>query len=145
MKLRLSLIFVLLLAVFSCSRPSSYEEFVAIEDKQDGMYAFTADMTDSLSCYDISFYTRIDGKTKPVSFPLDIRWVSPEGKEFGERAWICPGAEGVRVSQSFLSRQILAPYRAGTVPETAGVWTLKVATDVPGMRGLGMILTWKSL
>lgn len=145
MRFRLPAIAALLLALFSCSSPSSFEDYVKIQDKQGGMYAFTIDMTDSLSRYDISFYTRLDGNTKTSTMPLDIRWVSPDGQEYGERAWFCAGAEGVRVVDTFFSRQMTAPYREGLVPVVPGIWTLKVATDAPGMRGLGVILKKKPI
>lgn len=141
MRFRSLIAFILLVSVFSCSRPASYEKYVKFEDREDGAYCFDIDMTDSLSCYDLSFYTRIDGKVKPASFPIDVRWVSPDGEVYGERAWFSSEGENVEVTGSFLSQQIIAPYRSGTVPVVPGVWTLKVTAAAPGMRGLGIILT----
>ena len=45
-------------------------------------------------------------------------------------------------NETFYSRQVRTPYRAGVVPSEAGTWQLRAAlpVSVPGLRGLGLVI-----
>ena len=55
-----------LILIVSCTRPSSYEQFVRVEDAADGVYEFAVEMADSAATYDLSFYTA------PLDEPLQL-------------------------------------------------------------------------
>lgn len=137
----------------ACARPSSTEEFVKLSGRSDdGLYRFELDMSDSLSAYDVSFYSRIDcNSVRLVSFrdfPMVITWISPDGvRKYHEKVYFPIHEE--TVGSSFYSKQYLIPYRSGLVPVRHGVWHLSVEVEaddhIPGFRGLGVICEKKSL
>ena len=109
----------------SCSRPMSVEKFVMADGT--GEYVFDLDMTDSLHVYDLSFYTRLDGRDAPSGFPMKIYLTSPSGQTYVEGVYFdC--SSGVKV-----------PYRTGLVPVERGVWRMSVSAVAQGMCGLGLI------
>lgn len=125
----LALIAFAVLAV-GCREPQSREYF--IRSDRSGEYNFELSLTDSLSSYDVSFYTAID---KPlfrrdtlVSFPMQVVWRSPSGRYFSETVYY-PVAE-MRVL-----------YRSGLVPSEYGTWSISVTLpeEPPRLRGLGII------
>ena len=120
----------------SCRKPDTMESFCRVEMKQDGMYRFEVDMTDSLRCYDIDFYARVDGRSVYKAFPLDVEWVSPSGLKYGERVYFRPGP---RKSRSAMSRQLIERYRTGIEPVEPGIWKIGIAADTPGLRGIGIV------
>lgn len=74
-----------LMAVLSCSRPVTAEQFVRSADRDAyGRYAFDVDMSDSLSVYDISLiasFACIDRDFSSFrSMPLLLMWESPDGR-----------------------------------------------------------------
>ena len=141
MRLRQTIVLAALCSVCACSRPFLCDTFVPVQDKQGGFYSFTLDLSDSLGVYDLFLYTGIDGSGRISSVPLSTKWISPDGSEYSENAlWIAPGAEGVKTRRDFFSTQVLSPYRTAFRPDVYGEWTLKVACNVPGMRGMGVIL-----
>lgn len=113
----------------SCSEPASYEAFLRSDQTgEDGRYHFSLDMTDSLSVYSLSFYTAIDGKQAQESVPVSINWKSDKGESFGELVYWTPSDEVV-------------PYRKDIKPSEPCIWDLAVSVqNVPGMRGLGVIM-----
>lgn len=128
----------------SCIRPSSVEDFRKITQRDTlGRYAFTVDMSDSLSSYDISFCTRVDGKRKTLRFMGDIQvnalWESPTGRLYSETVYI---PKDSYVEATAFSREFLSSYRSGLVPKEHGVWKLflSLPTDTQsGVLGMGII------
>lgn len=97
LRMRISLKYILIFttalcgAVSSCSRPSYMEEFVRTSDRDAyGRYGFTADMSDSLSSYNISLiaaFSSIDKKFNSFrSMPMQVAWESPDGRLYEGRA-----------------------------------------------------------
>ena len=144
----LLLAFVMLAAVVSCARPSSYEPFVVREKAEYGdTYIFSLDLSDSTATYGLDFYTRLQrpafGTFPSDSISLDLRWISPSD------AVILSDTTFIRVAQpvdsSYYSRDFMAGYkRVLTLPEH-GIWRLraKVLNDSEAIRGLGVIFTRK--
>ena len=103
----------------------SREDFVKADGS--GRYEFAVDMSDSLCTYDLSFYTRLDGRDAPSGFPMKIYLTSPSGQTYVEGVYFdC--SSGVKV-----------PYRTGLVPVEHGVWRMSVSAVAQGMCGLGLI------
>ena len=133
MKFRISAIFLflsVLTALHSCDAADSVEYFVPSRDAQDGIYAFNLEMTDSLTAYDVSFYTRVDAD-KSDWLCLDVLWRSPSGKTFSETVYMKSGG----------SRGAMEPYRRGLQPVEQGSWKLEIKpVDPPrGLRGMGVV------
>ena len=64
---------VLMMAMVSCARPSSYEPFVVREKAEYGdTYIFNLDLSDSTVSYGLDFYTRLE---RPAfgTFPAEDR------------------------------------------------------------------------
>lgn len=135
-KRRVSLLAVVLPLLFSCTPPSSTEEFIKVSEARNGIYSFKLDLSDSLSVYDLSFYTRVDRnsletKGENPRIRLVATWISPSGKTFTETVYMPAGdAEG-----------IIRKYRTGVQPKEFGEWTLNVKafSQEKGFRGLGLI------
>ncbi|MBR6001948.1 MAG: hypothetical protein IK045_03715 [Bacteroidales bacterium] len=129
---------ILLLAFFlACSAPKGAEQFL----KGAGPWSFEVDMTDSLSTYDISFYTRRDcapaRRAQVAELPLTVEWVSPAADTLREVVYLPLSAKS-----TFYSSETSIPYRNGVAPASHGVWTLVVTphdtVTVRGLRGLGL-------
>ena len=89
---------------------------------------------DTLTLYDLSFYTRMDGDEKVLEpLRLDIAWVAPADTLYRETVWMYAGDENGRLQR----------YRSDLRFPSAGEWTLKVSVSpqVKGFRGLGLV--WK--
>jgi len=120
----------------SCQQPSSYEKFIRTADAVDGQFCFEIDMSDTLSLYDLSFFTRVDvgrfasQKARPY-LELYVSWVSPSGQVFDETVFMEAGD----------SRGSSQLYRSGLEPFEAGEWKLNIRpVDAPSrFRGLGVI------
>lgn len=110
-----------------CVRPVSTEIFIPSSKAEDGVYVFDIEMSDSLSTYDISFYTRVDGPQLD-SLPLKVLWLSPSGESFSETVYMDP-SENTEL------------YRSGIRLYEYGDWRICVRpdTDSRGFRGLGII------
>jgi hypothetical protein len=142
-------------AVISCSRPASIEKFVRCDDRQeDGSFLFAVDMGDSTLAYDIYFYTEIGKKGDSIigKIPFTVTFISPSGREYEETAYMRMSDE---ISSNYCSRQFKALYRKDMEPPENGIWMLSVKVgavkvpdkkefsfhyDVPGMKGLGVIV-----
>lgn len=120
------LLLTLILLCF-CSRPMSVEKFVKADGS--GVYEFTLDMSDTLHAYDLSFYSRIEGKDAPTGFPMKVYLTSPSGQTYGETVYF-------RISEGAVS-----PYRTGLVPVEPGEWTMSVSAEARGLCGMGLICT----
>lgn len=125
--------------IAGCTEPAGYEIFIRQGDTAGtGRYDFRLDMSDSLSAYDIAFFTRTDNDSL-FSVPLDIRLISPSGKEYRESVYI--PASGFRARSGF-SAEYRGDYRTGAVPAEYGIWMLQVTIPgqdrLHGLRGLGL-------
>lgn len=123
-KLGKAAILVVLLFVY-CSRPATVETFVRADEAVGGEYCFDLALDDSLSVYDISFYTA------PLEEPLrlDVSWATVPA--MNESVW-------------FPSGKSRALYRSGVKPSgEESKRPVRLSVRVPGapahFRGLGII------
>ena len=130
----------------SCSRPTSTEQFVSVDDRAaNGLYHYSLDLSDSLVTYDVSFYSRIDASKVRISqvkdFSMMITWIAPSGRQYRETVYF--GVYDESPGSDFFSSQFVKPYRTGLKPVEFGVWEMNVlvnsGAEVPGFRGLGVI------
>lgn len=136
----------------ACARPSSTEEFIRLSGRDgEGLYHFDIDMSDSLSLYDITFYSRIDCNNVKMrslrDFPMEITWMSPDSvRRYREKVYFPIHDE--TPTSSFYSKQYVIPYRTGLDPVSSGVWHIAVRVEaddhIPGFRGLGVICEKKN-
>lgn len=140
------IIAVLAALLTGCARPTSTEQFLKVGAKSpDGLYHFVLDLSDSLSRYDVSFYSRIDcNNIKAASvrnFPMTVTWTSPSGQKYNETVYF--DVSGWTEGSGFYTKQYLIPYRMGITPVEWGEWDLAVRVDadrfVPGFRGVGVV------
>lgn len=131
---------------FSCNRPLQTEEFRKISHKDSlGRYTFILDLSDSLSTFDVDFYTRIDCSRAAFrvmdDIAVEVGWFSPDGKAYKETVYI-PKSSSTR--SGAWSREYLSPYRKNLDPYVHGMWqlSLTVPDDTrTGMRGMGVVCT----
>lgn len=139
---------VLMMAMVSCARPSSYEPFVVREKAEYGdTYIFNLDLSDSTVSYGLDFYTRLErpafGTFPADSISLDLRWISPSD------SLILSDTTFIRVAQpvgsSYYSRDFITDYKPVLNLPEHGMWRLKarVLNDSEAIRGLGVIFTRK--
>ena len=139
---------VLLMAVASCSRPSSYEPFIVREKAEYGdTYNFNLDMSDSTVSYALAFYTRLERQAFQVfpsdSVSLDLRWISPSDSVIlSDTTFI---RVGEAVDSSYYSKDYVVGYSDALDLPERGVWRLKakVLNDSEEIRGIGIIFTRK--
>ena len=110
-----------------CVKPDSVEIFIPSAKADGGVYVFDLALADSLSTYDISFYTRVDGAPLD-SLPLRVMWLSPSGNSFSETVYMDTSKE-------------TEVYRSGISLYEYGDWRICVRPGVEnrGFRGLGII------
>lgn len=125
-------------ALAACSEPASFEEFVRADMAENGVYEFVLDLSDSLSTYDISLFTKVDAPVmgrirSSSSIGLEVAWkeagaISPA---LSETVYLPYGDKGVSASL----------YRSGVKPSSPGSWSVLVRpVDPPaGLRGIGII------
>lgn len=139
---------VLMMAMVSCARPSSYEPFVVREKAEYGdTYIFNLDLSDSTVSYGLDFYTRLErpafGTFPADSISLDLRWISPSD------SLVLSDTTFIRVAQpvdsSYYSRDFITDYKPVLNLPEHGMWRLKarVLNDSEAIRGLGVIFTRK--
>lgn len=139
---------VLMMAVASCSRPSSYEPFIVRENAEYGdTYNFNLDLSDSTVNYALSFYTRLErpafGDFPLDSVSLDLRWISPSDSVIlSDTTFI---KVGQAVDSSYYSKDYILDYKDVLNLPEKGVWRLKakVLNDSEAIRGIGVIFTRK--
>lgn len=128
-----------------CSAPSSTETFIRASGKDaDGRYAFSVDMTDSLSTYDFTLFLRTDCTDREFAHMLDYQMTviaeSPSGKVFSEKISIPKGVSG-----NSDARDVLFNYMTGASPVEYGTWKFCLEfpqeDSVPGFRGVGLRVT----
>lgn len=113
-----------LLVLAACVRPDAVETYVLNDGT--GRYIFSLDMGDSLSVYDLSFYTRVDDRDVE-GFPMTVTLYSPSGEVQSETVWF-----DCRSGQE-------AVYRTDCEPQERGVWQMSVRANAEGLRGIGLI------
>lgn len=140
------LLIILMLSVFSCARPSSYEPFVVREKAEYGdTYNFELDLSDSTSRHGLSFYTRLErhafGVFPSDSISLDLRWIAPSDSVIiSDTTFISVVSP---VDSSYYSRDFVSSYKDDLRLPEHGRWRLKarVLNDSEAIRGLGVIFT----
>lgn len=146
LRMRISLKYILIFttalcgAVSSCSRPSYIEEFVRTSDRDAyGRYEFTADMSDSLSSYNISLiaaFSSIDKKFNSFrSMPMQVAWESPDGRLYEGRAALA--RKDMRDS-SYFDKILSSEFAQGLLPVNAGVWKMYVKVPEDSLKKYGM-------
>lgn len=118
----------MLLLVAACTRPDSFEKFVRVDQAPAGLFSFPVDLSDSLSTYDISFYTADYPGRDTTGLELQVVWVGPSGQSASETVYMDVGK----------GREL---YRSGVSMAEPGEWRLDLRVrDVPeGFRGIGII------
>ena len=84
---------VAMVMVAACSEPAQMEYFCSSDDRDSlGRFCYSLDMSDSLSTYDIAFYTRIDCSPKDFDalndVRVDVELVSPAGLSYVETVYL---------------------------------------------------------
>lgn len=117
---------ILLLA--SCACPESVEKFVRVDQAPSGLFSFQVDLSDSLSTYDIYFYTADYPHRDSTGLAIQVVWVGPSGQSASESVYMDVGK----------GREL---YRSGISMAEPGEWKLDLRVrDVPeGFRGIGII------
>ena len=136
---RAGAVILFLTLLLACSAPKGAEQFL----KGKGPWTFSADMTDSLSTYDFSFYTRRDAaparRAQVAELPLTVEWISPAADTLSETVYLPLSSKS-----TFYSSETSILYRKGVSPAEHGVWTLVVTphdtVTVRGLRGLGLAI-----
>lgn len=138
----------LLVAIVSCTRPSSYEPFVVREKAEYGdTYIFNLDLSDSTVAYGLDFFTRLErhafGKFPSDSISLDLRWISPSDSIIISDTTFISVVQPV--DSSYYSKDFLVGYKERLNLPEHGIWRLKarVLNDSEAIRGLGVIFTRK--
>ncbi len=135
-----------LVFALSCSRPLATENFIrSSEAGAGGVYAYSLDLSDSLTSYSLYFYTRIDSPGQDSrnlpDIGLEADLFSPSGKRYTGRIRI-PGESACR--SGYFAKDYYFLYRSGFVPSEAGEWLMSVRVEdrdsLHGFRGLGIRL-----
>lgn len=131
----------ILLAV-SCSAPSQMEDFRPVDERDSlGRFVYSIDMSDSLSVYDILFYTRVDCPDKLFAelqnIKVDVGLLSPSGISYEETVYI-PITSFTSDRKGTYDCQV--EYRKGLVPVEWGTWRMYIVLpELKGMHGMGVI------
>ena len=127
---RIACLLITAIVLSCCSGTAFSDWFIPSGEAVDNVYDFSFQMADSLSTYDFSFYTRVDG-TWDSSIRLDAVWHSPDGGQFSETVYLRPESKNEGIQS----------YRSGVQPSVPGDWRLTVLVpDAPeGFLGLGLI------
>lgn len=133
---------VALVMVAACSEPAQMEYFCSSDDRDSlGRFCYSLDMSDSLSTYDIAFYTRIDCSPKDFDalddVRVDVELVSPAGLSYVETVYLPVASFSSRKRCTYDS---IADYRTGLTPVEWGVWQMYLSLpEIQGLRGIGVI------
>lgn len=127
-------------AVLGCSRPQ--EQYI-FERSDQGEYHFSLDFGEPEALYDISFYTRMEGKDlhlyEAKEMPMHIVAESPSGKRYSEDFNFTVIASDM--GKMHLKRKdVYVPYRIGISPSEPGFWKMTVYTEYNSglVTGLGV-------
>lgn len=140
--------FMAVVGLASCSLPYISNEFKTPSQRDSlGRYTYVLDMSDTLSSFDISLYTRIDCGVLTFDalqdIPILVSLQSPSGESFSEYAYIPRSAFDAQRKGSY---DAIVDYRLDCIPIEYGSWQMFLATPkVSGHRGVGVILRSKPL
>lgn len=133
-------------ALVSCGAPIVSDEFCSISRRDSlGRFVFDLDMSDSLSKYDIKFYTRVDCGEKSFALiqdiPITVELSSPSGEVFSEGIYWPKSSFDVERMGTYDS---CVDYRVSCVPVEYGLWKMYLTVGpVRGLCGMGVILSAK--
>lgn len=133
---------IALVMVAACSEPAQMEYFCSSDDRDSlGRFCYSLDMSDSLSTYDIAFYTRIDCSPKVFDalddIRVDVELVSPAGLSYVETVYLPVASFSSRKRCTYDS---VVDYRKGLTPVGWGVWQMYLSLpEIQGLRGMGVI------
>ena len=133
-------------ALISCGTPIVSDEFHSISQRDSlGRFVFDLDMSDSLSQYDIKFYTRVDCGEKSFALiqdiPINVELYSPSGEVFSEEVFWPKSSFDVERMGTYDS---CVEYRISCVPVEYGLWKMCLTVaPVRGLCGMGVILSAK--
>lgn len=136
------LVSLLFLWLTACSQPVTIEMYAPIGEN------LALNMSDSLSHYDISFFTRADFSAfvrRPNrDIPLEVVLTAPSGRVFSEKVYF-PTSEPIR-STAF-SEDYQSLWRSECIPIENGNWSLSVHVLDPEwdhhIYGFGIIVEKK--
>ena len=133
------LVMAVLMALPSCSRHVSSEQFVRNASRDAyGRYVFDVDMQDSLSCYDISLISAFSC--------IDRLWESPDGQVYENE--LLAGRVSIADS-SYYDKALIVKAGERLEPVRHGMWKLyvKIPEDTVklyGVTGMGIKVTRKT-
>lgn len=131
----LLLLLPVIAALSSCSELSEYYCFDKSAGVDDLSYHFEFEMKDFPETYDVSFYTRVEGKNQEIyeeeGIPLSIVLTSPSGKKYSETFEFRAGG-----------RDKSSLYRTGVSVSEPGIWKMDVEAGRTRlyMTGLGLYI-----
>lgn len=133
-------VLLLSMLVLSCSRPSSYAQFVRTGSRDAyGRFVFNADMADTLSAYDFSLLASLSCIDREFSsfrsMPLLVVWESPDGELFEDNIVLQRSA--LRDS-SYYDKVFTDRIGAGLVPVKPGLWKLYIKAPEDSLKKYGL-------
>ena len=129
---RLALIlsaFLMLMSMSGCGGPDSTQEFIFYRDS--GIYQYSLDMTDSLSTYEILFYTRMETVDSTSVFPIYLVLESPSGEKY----------QDTHIFDYNVGK--VSRYASDLDPYEHGIWTLTLNVRSDDVTGMGAMLKKK--
>jgi len=134
---------ILVMAVSCAPPPAECQDFVKLSERDYlDRFAFTLDMSDSLSVFDLDIFTRIDCTREEFrslgDIPVSAFYVSPSGCFYTEE-FILPVMSFFR-STAF-TKDYFIPYRDNLVPVENGTWKLFLSIPEESavfVRGMGV-------
>lgn len=118
--------FLILVPLMGCKAPEATQEFIF--HKESGIYRYSLDMTDSLSTYEISFYTRMEKADSAGIFPIYVVLESPSGTKYQD-TYLFDYNSGKS-----------AKYASDLDPYEHGVWTITLNVREDDISGMGVVL-----
>lgn len=121
---RIVLLLIVAVSVLCCARPASEEYFVKASEVSGGVYSFSLDLSDSLSVYDIYFFS----PSICQGMEVKVLWTGPDGDFFSETAYMAGSSE-------------CELYRKDVSMNVPGTWKLdiRLSGEPEDFRGLGIV------
>lgn len=139
-----SLLTMLVMAV-SCGEPSEWYYYDRSSGSDDTSFSFEFELLPAPAQYDISIFTRLEGKDLDLyttdKIPMTIVLLSPSGEIYKERFdFIVFSEDGFRGYTG--RREAVSPYRTGISTDEYGTWKMTIETDSPSsvLTGFGIYL-----
>lgn len=138
---------ILAASLWGCSRPVSIAPYISREKSEYGdTYSFNLDLSDTLTTYSISFYTRVERRPfKPYaadSLDLGVRWIAPSDSSFLDNLVLNLDEP---IASAYSSKDYRFAYKDAFVPSELGEWRLRVQvrSNPECLSGLGIIIERK--